>query len=605
MGQTEGKGWSLAAPAFVSLAFSLVFIARTTFTVNGERYFTLFDDAMISMRYARNLADGHGLTWNPGQAPVEGYTNFLWTLWMALLHLPGVSESKISLLVLLSGAVILIANLSIVRLVSAQLAPGSPLAASLAVWLTALYYPLIYWTLRGMEVGLVTLTISAAVLLALRLRDRFRPMDLIALAVLMALGILTRPDVIIPCVLISGFVFLTARPEHRRDAGLVLGAAVAGTFAVHTGFRLYYYGAALPNTYYLKVSGATLDARVARGLRGLLGFGVLHLLVPLVLSTAGLIAGYRAARAHPGGYLLAAIFLALCGYSVYVGGDAWDTMLYANRYITPAMSGLLILTALGIADLMREQAGARRGAARGLAALFVVVAALTVIAPAATQGLSATKGDERWRIARSAVTLAPILVLPLVRLRKARVVVVTIASLVAINGFALSLWLEHNAFYADDDEWATRYGLALRAATADDASIAVTWAGAIPYFSHRPVIDLLGKSDRHIAMSARQPSAGFEPGHDKWDYAYSIGQLRPDVVADLWQASEDDLTSIERWGYVPLAPWVFARADSTRVDQAAVKRAACTILREDPFILGSTTRSAPDSRDLAARYCPE
>jgi hypothetical protein len=592
-------------PAFVSLAFSLVFIARTAFIVNRELYFTLFDDAMISMRYARNLADGHGLLWNPGQAPVEGYTNFLWTLWMALLHLLRAPESKISLLVMLSGAVILIANLAIVRLVAARLAPESPLVATLAVWLTAAYYPLIYWTLRGMEVGLVTLTISASVLLALRLRDRFRFPDLIALALLMAIGILTRPDVIVPCVVISGFAVLTARPEHRRNVALVLGLAVAGTLAVHTGFRLYYYGAALPNTYYLKVSGATLEARVARGLRGLLGFGVLHLLVPLSLSAAGVIAAYRAARAHPGAYLLAAIFLALCGYSAYVGGDAWDTMLYANRYITPAMPGLLILTALGIDDLVREHVGSRRRAVLGFAGLFVVVAALTVIAPAATQGLSATRADERWRIVRALLTLAPVFVLPLVRLRAARVVVVAIAVLVAVNGLALSLWLDHNAFYADDDEWTTRYGLALRAATADDASIAVTWAGAIPYFSHRPAIDLLGKSDRIVATSGRQPSAGFEPGHDKWDYAYSIGQLRPDVVADLWHASDDDVRSIERWRYVQLAPWVFVRADSTRVDKAAVRQAACRILPEDPFILGSETRSVPNLKDLVARYCRE
>ena len=66
-------------------------------------YFTLFDDAMISMRYARNLSESHGLLWNAGQAPVEGYTNFLWTLWMACLHLLPIASSKISLMVMLSG----------------------------------------------------------------------------------------------------------------------------------------------------------------------------------------------------------------------------------------------------------------------------------------------------------------------------------------------------------------------------------------------------------------------------------------------------------------------------------------------------------------------
>ncbi len=44
----------------------------------------LSDDAFISYRYARNWADGHGPVFNPGQArPVEGYTNFLWTAFLA------------------------------------------------------------------------------------------------------------------------------------------------------------------------------------------------------------------------------------------------------------------------------------------------------------------------------------------------------------------------------------------------------------------------------------------------------------------------------------------------------------------------------------------
>ena len=44
----------------------------------------LCDDAFISFRYARNLLEGHGLVFNPGEY-VEGYTNFLWVLELAAL----------------------------------------------------------------------------------------------------------------------------------------------------------------------------------------------------------------------------------------------------------------------------------------------------------------------------------------------------------------------------------------------------------------------------------------------------------------------------------------------------------------------------------------
>ena len=44
----------------------------------------LCDDALISFRYTRNLLEGHGLVYNPGEY-VEGYTNFLWILELAAI----------------------------------------------------------------------------------------------------------------------------------------------------------------------------------------------------------------------------------------------------------------------------------------------------------------------------------------------------------------------------------------------------------------------------------------------------------------------------------------------------------------------------------------
>ncbi|MCG6193216.1 hypothetical protein LFX25_08170 [Leptospira sp. FAT2] len=43
------------------------------------------DDAFISLRYAKNFADGKGLVFNAGEY-VEGYTNFLWTVLLIPFH---------------------------------------------------------------------------------------------------------------------------------------------------------------------------------------------------------------------------------------------------------------------------------------------------------------------------------------------------------------------------------------------------------------------------------------------------------------------------------------------------------------------------------------
>lgn len=49
-----------------------------------KRLFTVYnwtvDDAFITYRYAKNLSDTGSITWNSGNLPVEGYTNFLLVL---------------------------------------------------------------------------------------------------------------------------------------------------------------------------------------------------------------------------------------------------------------------------------------------------------------------------------------------------------------------------------------------------------------------------------------------------------------------------------------------------------------------------------------------
>src|SRR5207237_5759490 len=81
------------------LIYAALFIYRTSFVIDGVRYFSLFDDAMVSMRYAKNLAHGFGLVWNPGGERIEGYTNPLWVLFMSLVHLLPIPQIKTSLFV--------------------------------------------------------------------------------------------------------------------------------------------------------------------------------------------------------------------------------------------------------------------------------------------------------------------------------------------------------------------------------------------------------------------------------------------------------------------------------------------------------------------------
>ena len=107
-----------------------IVILRLSFTIAGDRYFALLDDQMISMRYARHIADGFGAVWNVGEPSVEGFTNPIWTLVMALVHLAHVPPSHTSLVIELVSAVTLSATLlTCLRLLHAIVgAPPHPIA---------------------------------------------------------------------------------------------------------------------------------------------------------------------------------------------------------------------------------------------------------------------------------------------------------------------------------------------------------------------------------------------------------------------------------------------------------------------------------------------
>jgi hypothetical protein len=541
------------AIAGAAAAFYAVFIARTAFSVGGRTYFSLFDDAMISMRYARNLAHGAGLVWNAGQQPVEGYTNFLWTAWMAVLHLTGVSDAKASLLVMSCGAAILVANLFVVRAIVETLAPGRRGAALVAMAATAAYYPLVYWTLRGMEVGLISLLCSAMVLYALRLEHSFDRRTLAKLALVMVAGVLTRDDVVVPCAVVLAFVCIRCGGQRRLVAAM-LGGAVAVAIGAHEVFRLLYYGSALPNTYALKVGGIGLGVRVSRG-ANVLGAVTVHALVaPLALAVAGL--AVRVRRVPPGMWLLAGLFVADAAYSIYVGGDAWEFFGMTNRFLTPVVPLLLALAAVGFSRL--REAGSRRVVI--VVGLLLAAAALAHLA--ASRGWSflpklpyvvgggATPGPELAR-AIGALLVAGAVSVALSRSASVRLLwpLLAVALIVATAGDQLDQWRWNGAAYTRDDARAARLGVHLREATRPGTSIAVVWAGATPYFDHRPSVDLLGKSDTVIAHEPPHHRP-LLPGHMKWDYAYSLGKLRPDLITELWRPTAADLALVRRSGYV-------------------------------------------------------
>src|SRR5215831_14983004 len=122
----------LAAVAMTILAAVTVLLSRLT-----------LDDAYITFRYARHLAEGYGLgAWNRTGEHVEGYSSLLWTLLLAGAARLGIDIQLASKVLGAAAALVVIATL-------ARLRDDRP--AFLTGLFLALYAPFVLYAASGME----------------------------------------------------------------------------------------------------------------------------------------------------------------------------------------------------------------------------------------------------------------------------------------------------------------------------------------------------------------------------------------------------------------------------------------------------------------------
>jgi len=506
----------LVAVLLAAAGFYGLFIWRSAFGVHGQIYFTLIDDAMISMRYARHLAQGHGLVWNVGAAPVQGFTNPAWTLLMAVPHWLHLALSRTSLAVMSLSAVILLVLIFTIFRLSQVLAPRARHASLMAATITAFYFPLVFWSLRGMEVGLLALLIAGAALLAVRLGPENHTRQFVAMGLLLALAIATRLDATAQAAII--LAYLLSHPKVRGGRRFIPAILAAAALIGILAWQRAYFGDALPNTYYQKLIGTGPWERIKHGLLVFYQYATRDTL-PLVLVSAVAILRHRELRTRETA-LLAALFLVQSAYSIWVGGDyAEPEVDAANRFITQGMPPLIILFSLGAVRLLDEMIPSIQ---------------------------SATRGTPMWQ--------------PLG---------VAAAVLLIVSGQPWFHWAADKAPLLQSDIRRVRAGVAIAQSTSPDAVIAVHAAGQIPYYSNRTTIDLLGLNDPIIAKAA--PSGPFYPGHDKWNYDYSIMRLKPDLIADNWIRLSDYMKY--RSDYRELDNGMYIRRDTRLVNVPALLQA--------------------------------
>jgi hypothetical protein len=574
-----------AVIVFIFIAWAIFYIYHISgIGIDGKRYYSLFDDAMIMMRYAWNLVHGSGLVWNPGEN-IEGYTSLLMVLIMSPFNAAFADKRWAVLSIHLLGVITMVAISLASRFVFRQVSERIPYplrkwAEPLLLLGILFYYPLMFFSLMGMETGILTLLLLCAVGFCLRALDHYSPNNVYAVAFLLGLAFLTRPDSLIFALPILAVLFIEGLRKRNTDRNLTHLAAAATLFVSIIGsqiiFRWAYYGTLVPNTYALKIEGFPLALRIKNGLAYLKPFATEF--APLwALSIAGTVIAPSRKRV-----LIVSLFLAAVTYTVYSGGDAWRIW----RWIVPTVPLIMCialedisLVAVALGHLLEKikslqtwalNAGQRnlirglhllpRSLKREVWALITGVATIFVAFVVDPLGLSDPGiGEEQKVLLVLGIAFLFVGILLISRRLVPRHSPIALLFFVVI--WAVVIGVINQRFWpvitfrvrpddADFNLANLNVAIALNNSTKDTAVIGVKNAGTIPYYTGRIAVDFLGKVDAYIAHLPADVSGGVArgsmltwPGHNKYDLEYSIDILRPTYVQTL-QWGQDNLLNL-------------------------------------------------------------
>ena len=480
----------LALVAFFFGAYGLVAIWKQSFiAIDGNRYFTIADDGLITLRYAWNLAHGNGLVWNPGER-IEGITNTLWALQASVFSI-FLRKPFLPLAMQLTGILWLIITAWCFRQIAKTLEPSDNPLLGAAIGIVAFllplsYSPLVVWGLKGMETSLQGALIAGAVLAFIRARAR----PSIFGSLLLGLACATRPDCIVPSAVILGIRSLYVMMRKHRWQDLMLEIIPFVTILGGlTLFRLAYYGAAVPNTYTLKVDGMSVLERIQLN-------GIGYIKPFLTMSLSLLFASVLSLLVRPsmGKFTLVGLPVAMIVYTVYVGGDAFGGWRFLAPYIPFAFLSLLL-------DV-----------------------------PQLDHAIRSNLAESRLGSWRSSIITAVAIVF-----------ILTIARPPMIDNY-VSLLRKPNP----TDVANINTAIWLNDVLEPSATVGVFYAGSVPFYTSFFAYDFLGKCDRHIAKVPPDKSGAVSwqgqtsvPGHNKYDLYYSILDKQPTYVENVKWASQD------------------------------------------------------------------
>lgn len=237
----------------IPLAAILIFVWKSLF------WGWVYDDAYIAFRFSDNWATGNGLTWNPGEDPVEGFTSFAWVLIGAFIQRIFTTPPHVSMIVVSIISWIVLVTFLLPKMIEAVVYSSdrdndisSKLLGGLTL-LTLLLNPYLgFNTFHGLETAFHILFFAVATYFALQ--DPTTK-NVVGLVVASFISVMIRPDALAFVFPLWSVLIVYSVSGNQRRKVIAGFLALSIALGIYSLLKWWWFGYPFPNTFYIKQGG--------------------------------------------------------------------------------------------------------------------------------------------------------------------------------------------------------------------------------------------------------------------------------------------------------------------------------------------------------------
>lgn len=297
---------------------------------------TILDDAYIFLRYAENIVNGFGLVWNINEAPVEGYTSFLYLFVLITAKFLTIDLETFAIVfgIITSALTLFFTYLIYDHLYEIKLNQKSPIIFAIIILTISPAY--LYWSTAGMETSFYSMFLAMTLYYFLTLSDSNS--NVFLKGILFGFLCVLRFEAVL--FFTTAFYYLVKEDNslfrikiNKESSTFVIGFTII--FATYFIWRWSYFGYFFPNTFYAKTGGGFHQIvggflYIIKALRLFYGFGWILIIFVFLFFKKEMLS-------KPAIFLFCIGFVSLIT-TILIGGDHF----HLGRFVIPVLPFLFI-----------------------------------------------------------------------------------------------------------------------------------------------------------------------------------------------------------------------------------------------------------------------